>query len=292
MKLEYEPLQLGQARSFRWMHLTAPTSCEVIWHYHPEYEIIYVQRGRGRRIIGNHAEPFEGSDLALIGTNVPHMNINHSLASDYNAYLLQLTGDFVQRTRQALPELTALGTFLNQVVVGAVFGPATQARVDPLLRSMGGISPLGQTGLVLQILQHLAQADDIRLVGDWQRLPRQDHYAEERIKQIYQFVKANYRTTIAVDEVASLTGLSVPSFCRYFKKLTRITFTQFVNEFRVNEAARLLQEGHSVTEACYESGFGSMSNFTATFKALTGTNPMQYRHQQRQETRDRSVSQI
>ena len=237
------------------MHLTAPTLCEVIWHYHPEYEIIYVQRGRGRRIIGNHSEGFDSSDLALIGTNVPHMNINHSLASDYNAYLLQLTGDFAQRTRQALPELTALGTFLNQVVVGAVFGSATQARVDPLLRSMGSLNTLAQTGMVLQVLQHLVQADDIRLVGDWQRLPRQDQYAEKRINRIYQFVRANYQTGIAVAKVASLTGLSVPSFCRYFKKLIRITFTQFVNEFRVNEAARLLQEGHTVSEACYESGF-------------------------------------
>ena len=80
--------------------------------------------------------------------------------------------------------------------------------------------------------------------------------------------------------MADMVSMTVPSFCRYFKKITNKTFTQFVNEYRLVHASKLLAEQPmSITEVCYESGFNNFSHFNKLFKAFTGQNPSEYRNQ-------------
>jgi AraC-like DNA-binding protein len=67
--------------------------------------------------------------------------------------------------------------------------------------------------------------------------------------------------------------LSKAAFCRYFKKMTRLTFIDFLNQYRVNQAKTLLQGDCNVTEACYACGFESLSYFNRVFRKVTGGNP-------------------
>ena len=72
--------------------------------------------------------------------------------------------------------------------------------------------------------------------------------------------------------------MTVPSFCRYFKKVTQKTFTEFVNEFRIVHACKLLsEERHNISEVCFESGFNNFSHFNKLFKLKTGKSPNAYR---------------
>ena len=43
------------------------------WHYHPEYELVYVEASNGIRHVGQHISSFMESDLVLIGPNIPHL---------------------------------------------------------------------------------------------------------------------------------------------------------------------------------------------------------------------------
>ena len=80
-----------------------------------------------------------------------------------------------------------------------------------------------------------------------------------------------------MEEIVALTNLSNASFCRYFKKMTSMTFTEFLNQYRINTAKRLLLKHCNVSEACYESGFENLSHFNKTFKKLSGENPKDFR---------------
>jgi len=56
--------------------------------------------------------------------------------------------------------------------------------------------------------------------------------------------------------------MTIPAFCRYFKKNTGKTFIQSVNEYRINHAAKLLIETDlDIQSICYDSGFNNFSNF-------------------------------
>ena len=95
--------------------------------------------------------------------------------------------------------------------------------------------------------------------------------------KIYHFIEVNYQKDIDVNKVAELTHLTTAAFCRYFKKTTHLTFTDFLNQYRINQAKKLLLNNKNVTEACYESGFENLSHFNKTFKKVAGENPSHFK---------------
>ena len=98
-----------------------------------------------------------------------------------------------------------------------------------------------------------------------------------RIERVYHYIDENYQQQVDVKEAARISNLTTAAFCRYFKKITRMTFTEFLNQYRITQAKKLLLQEHTVTEACYGSGFENLSYFNKTFKKLVGENPSNFR---------------
>jgi AraC-like DNA-binding protein len=91
-------------------------------------------------------------------------------------------------------------------------------------------------------------------------------------------VRKHFTETIQLEDISAIANMTVPSFCRYFKRVTGKTFTEFVNEFRIVHACKLLsEERHTISEVCYESGFNNFSHFNRLFKEKTGQSPNAYR---------------
>lgn len=51
------------------------------WHFHPEYEIVYISHGRGKRHIANHISYYEDGDLVFLGPNLPHLSFTEELSA-------------------------------------------------------------------------------------------------------------------------------------------------------------------------------------------------------------------
>jgi len=101
-----------------------------------------------------------------------------------------------------------------------------------------------------------------------------------RINLIFNFVQQEFGRAIPLEEIAEKVSMSIPGFCRYFKKMTGKTFTKFVNEYRLVHAAKLLHEKQiTITDICYESGFSNFSHFNKLFKEFTGKTPGKYRNE-------------
>jgi transcriptional regulator GlxA family with amidase domain len=72
--------------------------------------------------------------------------------------------------------------------------------------------------------------------------------------------------------------MTVPAFCRFFKKTTSKTFTKLVNEYRVVHATKLLAESTmSITDISFECGFNNFSHFNKLFKEFTRKSASVYR---------------
>ena len=70
------------------------------------------------------------------------------------------------------------------------------------------------------------------------------------------------------------------AFCRYFKKRTKKSFTQYLNEIRIGHACKLLIEGNlQIATICYQSGFNTLTNFNRQFKSLMNMTPTDYMEQ-------------
>ena len=103
-------------------------------------------------------------------------------------------------------------------------------------------------------------------------------FDEERMLNINKYVYEHFKEPISISEIAQVANMTETSFCRYFRNRTLKTFVHFLNEVRVSYACKLLNnDNYSITDACFESGFNSLSYFNRQFKSIMKMSPMQYR---------------
>ena len=81
-----------------------------------------------------------------------------------------------------------------------------------------------------------------------------------------------------LSDLAQLTNMTPTSFSRYFKLHANKSFSEFVSEIRIGHACKLLiEQKMNVSQACYESGFQTLSNFNKQFKTITDRTPLAYK---------------
>lgn len=277
MKLQFEKIEPGAGSSFRVIHHTEAETCWVYWHYHPEYEIVYIPAGNGQRRVGTHVSRYEDGELVFIGPNLPHLNFSYGQEGQYEEVVVQMREDFMGEPFLRRPELAAIQRLFDRAHTGLTFGTETKERVGPWLTQLPDQPPFERLLTLLRVLQHLADAADAEpLHADGIRFdlnPRE----QERISRVCRYVEQHYTEPLDVRAVADLASLTVPAFCRYFKRMTHLTFTDFVNEYRVNQARRLLLSARTVADVGLSVGFNNLSHFNKTFRAVTGQTPSAYR---------------
>ncbi len=282
MKALFEKITIGEQNSLLVRRFQMP-HFDVPWHYHPEYELTYILRGDGRRFVGDHVESFVAGDLVLIGPDMPHF-----WRSDDDYYqdeptlqaewvVVQFPIAFSQDVLTNLPEAATVTDLLNRSRYGLRFSPATSARmaqeIDQLTAQMG----LNQVLSVLHILDELATDRDAQpLASDGCQLA--PGTAEtERMKRVFEFILNHFREEIRVEQIASVAGLAPAAFCRYFKRRTRKSFVEYLNELRIGHARKLLTNiDLSVGQIGLECGFNNVSHFHRQFKLHTGMTPLKY----------------
>jgi AraC-like DNA-binding protein/quercetin dioxygenase-like cupin family protein len=277
MKLQFEKIEPEAGSSFKVMHNTEPETCRVYWHYHPEYEIVYIPGGDGQRRVGTNVSRYEVGELVFIGPNLPHLNFSYGKEGQFEEIVVQMRDDFMGEPFLQKPELSSVRRLFERAHLGLVFGMETKKRVGMLLAELPRQSPFERLLTLLQILQYLANASDAQpLHADGVRFdlnPKE----QVRINRVCQYVEQHYTEPLHMQTVADLAGLTVPAFCRYFKRMTQLTFTDFVNEYRVNQARRLLHSARTVADVGFAVGFTNLSHFNKTFRNLTGKTPSAYR---------------
>jgi AraC-like DNA-binding protein/quercetin dioxygenase-like cupin family protein len=277
MKLQFEKIEPEAGSSFRVVHSTEPETCRVYWHYHPEYEIVFIPSGDGQRRVGTNVSRYEGGELVFIGPNLPHLNFSYGKEGQFEEIVVQMRDDFLGEAFLQKPELKGVQRLFERAHRGLTFGGNTKQKVGPWLAQLPDQSPFERLLTLLRVLQQLADAPDVEpLHADGVRFdlnPKE----QERINRVCQYVEQHYAQPVDVREVADLSSLTVPAFCRYFKRMTHLTFTDFVNEYRVNQARRMLQSSRTVADVGFAVGFNNLSHFNKTFRAVTGQTPSAYR---------------
>ena len=247
------------------------------WHYHPEYELVYVEASNGIRHVGQHISSYMESDLLLIGPNVPHLNFDYGIETEYNQTVVQLKENFLGDAFKATPEFERIDRLFQKAYLGLSFGGKTKRIVAEKLKAIEGEGHFEQLLNLLQVFQLLATSDEVTELNDQDTSIKLFMDDKIRMGTVYKYIHASYDNKPDVNAVAAKVHLSTAAFCRYFKKQTKMTFTDFVNQYRITQAKTLLLKDLSVSEACYEVGFESLSYFNKLFKKLTGVNPSAFK---------------
>ena len=277
MKIQLEHIAPASKSPFRLLH-DPKLNHLFYWHFHPEFELVYIEGANAKRHVGNHISQFLDSDLVLIGSNIPHLNFDHGVTTSYRKEVLHIKPTFKEDVVAQFPELQSLERLLELSKYGLAFSGRTKKEIGKLLKELHKLPPFEFFMQSLYILKKLSQSKDFELLHT---KPYVNHYRkkeQDRIRRIYAMVDENYQRKITLAEVASVCHLTKPAFCRYFKKTTGNTFIGFLNQYRVSQAKRLLLMGKNVSETCYDCGFESLSYFNRSFKKITGENPSSYKN--------------
>ena len=272
MRIQRESIKPDANSSFR--HLRNPRLNDLyLWHYHPEYELVYITNADGPRHVGRHASTYRGSDLVLIGSDIPHLNFDYGVKTVCEKVVLQIQQAFSNKVFSDIPELNHIYQLLERSQCAIAFYGATKDSIGKRLLNFHNIEPFDQFVELLLIFQLLARSDEYELLHDKPYINTSGQKDRSRMNQIYNFVDEQYSQEISLDTIAAICGLTKPAFCRYFKKETGNTFITFLNQYRISQAKRMMLSGASISEACYRSGFDNLSYFNRVFNKVSGEGP-------------------
>lgn len=275
MKIQKEDVLIEPGHSFRIFSPSLRTY--FYWHYHPEFELIFIEGLTGIRHVGQHISSFMESDLVLIGSNVPHLNFDYGLMTEYHQIVVQLKDSFITDTLPGIAEFASIKLLFKRAAFGISFHGETKKQAVEMLKEIQQLQSFGRLIKLLQIFNLLAGSEEYIQLNETDTSLKLFLNDKVRMGSVYEYIHTRYHERTDVKEIAKKIGLSPAAFCRYFKKQTNMTFTDFVNQYRINQAKTMLLQDINVSEACYGVGFQSLSYFNKLFNKLTGLGPLEFK---------------
>ncbi|MFM2359670.1 MAG: hypothetical protein RLY16_1663 [Bacteroidota bacterium] len=283
MKPKLLKVSLQPRQSFSVRHDVVPYFYKEL-HFHPEMELVYIQKGSGTQFIGNHIQSFKAGDMILVGQDIPHLwkcdeqycKGNPKLKAEATVihFLPCALGDqFFD-----LPENQNLQKLFVKAKQGISIHRKTKNQIAVLLQKLLESTGTQKIILFLEILHLLSESNDLQLINKKKMPLLPADKDPDRMNDVVQHILAHFNEDISLKEIASIANLTPNSFCRYFKIRANKTYSTFLTEVRINHACKQLSETEKpVSEICYESGFNNFSNFNRYFKQIVGFTPNQYR---------------
>ncbi len=278
MKPLIEKLPLSEDTSFVANTHTTP-HFEVPWHQHVEYELILFLQGEGHSYIGNYIGDFNVDDIFFLGSNLPHTFQKATPDLVTSAIVIHFKEDFWGPDFIALPECRQIRQLLHIAIKGLYITGALKELLSQNIKEMVAARGFRRITLLCECLELMVAKQEFVTLSS-QDVQNSNPKNKERIDKIFQFTIDHFQDPINITEVAKSVQMSVPAFCNYFKKSTKKTYIDFLNEIRVGYACKqMVDTQKSIEDICFESGFNTLANFNKQFQKVKKQSPSKYRKQ-------------
>ncbi|GEP97539.1 AraC family transcriptional regulator [Chitinophaga cymbidii] len=249
------------------------------WHYHPELEITYILSSHGVRYVGNSTENFYCDDLVLLGANLPHTwHISGDEDEPATAIVIYLKEGFLNETWMQSIEFKAIAGLLTEMNKGIVVDREKALQLKPKFLRLLNAPAFERMIILLEILQDLARNTQFRFLCSQEFTGALNRTDNARINAVYDYIQSHYLQQVSLSEISNRVNMSEKYFSRFFSKVMKKPFFEFLNEYRINRACKLLIETDmQISEVCYSSGFESVSFFYRQFRKFKGCQPKTYR---------------
>lgn len=250
------------------------------WHFHPELELTHIVKGRGTRFVGDNIEFFQDGDLILVGSNLPHVWKNQNKESELSvARVVQFLPNFMGEDILKLVEFKNI----QKLLIKSSFGLKIEGEVKVLI--LGFLNklfktedPLERIILIIKMLDCLGTSDETIPISKSLFLVELDKENKDRLNRVIDYTITNFASKIMLEDVASISNMSVSNFCKFFKVRVKKTYVQYLTEVRIGMSCKMLIENQlSINRIAYDSGFVNISNFNRAFKLNKNMTPFSYR---------------
>lgn len=281
MKLERDTIPLDKDFPFQIseVELTPLNSDPGTWHWHSYFEITCVLEGKGNYFVNGQEYTMEENDIIIFNNVEPHGW--KLLGENMRLLVMIFSPEFVADkisvfdTEYLKPFVERGSNFKNRVGREEAVNEEIRASIQEIYQEWNERKegyPLMIKANVLRILTMLIRTyQDESKSGE---MLREKKNAMKRLEQAFSYINDHYCEKITLEDVAGSVYMSAHYFSSYFRKVTNISFSDYVTRMRINHARELLREGRgSVTEIAMECGFNNISNFYRLYKKHTGKTP-------------------
>jgi AraC-like DNA-binding protein len=276
MKPIIEKLPLAENRSFVAKTHATP-NFEVPWHQHIEYELILFTEGEGNSYIGNYVGEFTMGDVFFLGSNLPHTFQKPNKDLYTSAVVVHFREDFWGTAFMDLPETRTIRKLFDLAASGMRFTGKCRILLNSMIKDLELTSGFNSLIGLCRCLQVISETDEFETVST-QEIKQLNPIHQERIDSIFQYTIAHFQEPVSLTGIAANAGMSVPAFCNYFKKSTKKTYIEFLNEVRIGNACKQLMDTQmTIEQICYDSGYSTLANFNKQFFKVKQVTPSQYR---------------
>lgn len=282
MKLENMRLIQEPDKSFIVYHETQPFSR---WHHHPEYELVLIVKGKGKRMVGDHIDRFRQNDLVLVGPYLPHEWLcdheyfDHLGGFQGEGIVYQFLPGFLGPGFFELPENRNLKLLLEESARGLKFKGRTRERITSLMLQNYNLDGTERLYSLFSIFRILSKTKEYSLLSSPGFIEPFQQEGNEPMQKAIEYIFRNFHKDLTIKEMLYITNMSNTAFCMAFKKCCRMTFKEYLLKTRIGYACKLLSEGSlNISQIAYSCGFENISNFNRQFKNIKGLTPSQYQN--------------
>lgn len=253
-------------------------------HRHHEIQLTWIQKGEGTLVAENNMHGFWPNEIYWLGANQPHVfkSAPSYFSPNSKRITSALTVFFNPNGQLAhlfdLPEVKSIKKFIQQHTSGFQVPQENVAEISNLMTQIKNGSGIEQLLCFIEILKKMLGYENLSPLSASSMPQQYSEFEGIRIGNIYNYIMQHFDKEIALEDVAKQAHMTPQAFCRYFKKHTRHTFIEFLNEVRINEACKQLTDSvyDSISTIAYNCGFNSITNFNRVFKGITGRSPSEY----------------
>lgn len=250
-------------------------------HRHAEFEINFVQNCAGaRRIVGDSTEQVGEYDLCIVGHGVEHGWEQFECKSNQiREITIQFPVDIFGNEMLRRTQMQSVKTLLENAAKGVAYPMTSIMRVYHLIEELlNAKSSFHQMMKLIEILHEMSEDPDGRLLSSSMRAGKHATVSNARLRKAQEYIAANYRNEIRLNDLADMAGMSPSSFSRFFKLRTGRSLSDYIIGIRLDVASReLVSTKTPIAEICFSSGFNNVSNFNRIFKKNKGYTPKEFR---------------
>jgi AraC-like DNA-binding protein len=278
MKTLIQKIHVEEQNSFACRKYRTP-QFETNWHKHDECELIVITEGHGTALIGDYIGDYKKGDVFFLASNLPHWFRKSDQKMIGSAVVVHFLKDFWGTSFLQLPEMKKVLQLLegdnNGIQLRLSLQKDIAARIEQIEKA-GGIERIQ---LLLTGLHQISLSKQYRVITKSFDTDG-DHEENSTIEKIFTFSFKHFLEPVTLTEAAAVAGMSIPTFCRFFKRNIKKSYFDFLKELRIGHACKQLREGNdSIIDICYTSGYNSWAHFSKQFKNIKQMTPKQYRKQ-------------
>lgn len=265
--------------------IDASGNYSVSHHWHNEVEILYFKRGEftvsldldTHKVYSGECIILNSEQLHSITTNIGEPTLHHAVVFDMNM-LSGAVYDFCQN-KYLDPLLEQSLKFPMKVDTKAQWGAMCLNEIEAIINAYNIKYPGWQLSIKASLYKFLSiLVVENKLITNNSNIQLASDYKINLVKNAISYIHENYRSEIYIDEMASRINLSTKYFCKVFKAVTGNSPIDYINQFRIEQAAKTIKtEDFKVLEVCHSVGFDNLSYFIKKFKEYKGCTPFQYK---------------